>query len=416
MDDPFNLEDDGLMPFIHRISSEQIIYKSKKNQCKFIGKYVMGDLLGEGSYGKVKEVLDTETLCRKAVKILKRRKLRRIPNGEQNVEREIKLLQQLNHKNVIRLYEVMHNEEKQKMYLIFEYCVSGLQELIDSTPLKKFPIWQAHGYFCQLIDGLEYLHSQGIIHKDIKPSNLLLTTDGLLKISDLGVAEALDMFALDDLCQTSQGSPAFQPPEIANGLDSFPGFKVDVWSSGVTLFNISTGKYPFEGDNIFKLFEKIGEGVFEIPEEVDELLSDLLRGMLHKDPYLRFSLPQVQHHGWFIKRHPRTEPSVRIPPLRGDESRNMTVLKYLESHHGNNSDEDDCSDSHYFTEHDLTAQRLQQELQQHMQQQNSRSAPPSPGTVAVAVGVPSTETRRSRRRDRWRGTFRIRKLSACKQS
>ena len=59
--------------------------------------------------------------------------------------REIKLLQQLNHKNVIRLYEVMHNEEKQKMYLILEYCVSGLQELIDSTPLKKFPIWQAHG-------------------------------------------------------------------------------------------------------------------------------------------------------------------------------------------------------------------------------------------------------------------------------
>jgi serine/threonine-protein kinase 11 len=59
--------------------------------------------------------------------------------------REIKLLQMLNHKNVIRLYEVMHNEEKQKMYLIFEYCVSGLQELIDSTPLKKFPIWQAHG-------------------------------------------------------------------------------------------------------------------------------------------------------------------------------------------------------------------------------------------------------------------------------
>lgn len=87
MEDPFSLEDDGLMPFIHRISSEQIIYKSKKNQCKFIGKYVMGDLLGEGSYGKVKEVLDTETLSRKAVKILKKRKLRRIPNGEQNVER-----------------------------------------------------------------------------------------------------------------------------------------------------------------------------------------------------------------------------------------------------------------------------------------------------------------------------------------
>lgn len=61
---------------------------------------------------------------------------------------------------------------------------------------------------------------------------------------------------------------------------------------------------------------------------------------------------------WFIKRHPRNEPSVRIPPLRGDECRSMTVLKYLESHHGCNSDDDDCSDSHYFTEHDLHGKTL----------------------------------------------------------
>lgn len=71
----------------HRVDSDQIIYRSKKERCKLIGKYVMGDMLGEGSYGKVKELLDIETLCRRAVKILKKRKLRRIPNGEQNVDR-----------------------------------------------------------------------------------------------------------------------------------------------------------------------------------------------------------------------------------------------------------------------------------------------------------------------------------------
>ena len=71
----------------HRVRSKDIIYRSKKKRCKLLGKYMMGDELGEGSYGKVKELLDMETVCRRAVKILKKRKLRRIPNGEQNVER-----------------------------------------------------------------------------------------------------------------------------------------------------------------------------------------------------------------------------------------------------------------------------------------------------------------------------------------
>ncbi len=85
----------------------------------------------------------------------------------------------------------------------------------------KFPLWQAHGYFVQLIDGLQYLHHMGVIHKDLKPGNLLLTLDEVLKISDFGVAEQLDLYQGNDLCTSSQGTPKFQvsvPFFLQNGI------------------------------------------------------------------------------------------------------------------------------------------------------------------------------------------------------
>jgi serine/threonine-protein kinase 11 len=86
-----------------------------------------------------------------------------------------------------------------------EYCVCVLQEMLASAPQEKFPLYQAHKYFVQLIDGLEYLHGQGVIHNDIKPGNLLITLDDTLKISDFGVAEKLESFATDDKCTKGQG-------------------------------------------------------------------------------------------------------------------------------------------------------------------------------------------------------------------
>ncbi|XP_077302270.1 lkb1/serine/threonine kinase 11 isoform X1 [Arctopsyche grandis] len=325
--DPANL-------FFQRVNSEDVVYERDKRRCKMVGKYVMGDVLGEGSYGKVKEMLDSETLCRRAAKILKRRRLRRIPHGEESVAREVQLLKLLAHKNIIQLVDVIVNDVKQKMYLIMEYCVGVLQDMLDSTSTKKFPQDQAHVYFSQLVDGLEYLHSQGVVHKDIKPGNLLLTLDHTLKISDFGVAEALDMFSAGDICHTAQGSPAFQPPEIANGADEFSGCKVDIWSSGVTLYNLTTGLYPFEGDNIYKLFECIGRAEYTFPEGLGEPLETLLSGMLHRDPESRFSIPEIRREAWMQRKPPRHGDNwVPIPALHGDELHDMTVLPYLEEYH-----------------------------------------------------------------------------------
>uniref|UniRef100_K7EQN8 non-specific serine/threonine protein kinase n=1 Tax=Homo sapiens TaxID=9606 RepID=K7EQN8_HUMAN len=354
----------GMDTFIHRIDSTEVIYQPRRKRAKLIGKYLMGDLLGEGSYGKVKEVLDSETLCRRAVKILKKKKLRRIPNGEANVKK----------------------------------------------------------YFCQLIDGLEYLHSQGIVHKDIKPGNLLLTTGGTLKISDLGVAEALHPFAADDTCRTSQGSPAFQPPEIANGLDTFSGFKVDIWSAGVTLYNITTGLYPFEGDNIYKLFENIGKGSYAIPGDCGPPLSDLLKGMLEYEPAKRFSIRQIRQHSWFRKKHPPAEAPVPIPPSPDtkDRWRSMTVVPYLEDLHGADEDEDlfDIEDDIIYTQ-DFTVpgQVPEEEASHNGQRRGLPKAVCMNGTEAAQLSTKSRAEGRAPNpaRKACSASSKIRRLSACKQ-
>ena len=115
---------------------------------------------------------------------------------------------------------------------------------------------------------MEYLHSSGVIHKDIKPGNLLLSSDQTLKITDFGVAEEIDTYAKDDTCFIANGTPRFQPPEVASGLAEFKGSAVDVWAAGVTLFNCATGRYPFNGENIYKLYEQIEECNLVVPKEV----------------------------------------------------------------------------------------------------------------------------------------------------
>ncbi|XP_038819563.1 serine/threonine-protein kinase STK11-like [Salvelinus namaycush] len=412
----------GMDTFIHRIDSTEVIYQPRRKRAKLIGKYLMGDLLGEGSYGKVKEMLDSDTLCRRAVKILKKKKLRRIPNGEANVKKEIQLLRRLQHKNVIHLVDVLYNEEKQKMYMVMEYCVCGMQEMLDSVPEKRFPVFQAHGYFLQLLDGLEYLHSQGIVHKDIKPGNLLLTTDGALKISDLGVAEALHPFAEDDTCRTSQGSPAFQPPEIANGLDTFSGFKVDIWSAGITLYNITTSLYPFEGDNIYKLFENIGKGDYSVPEECGPALSDLLQGMLEYDPLKRFSIQHIRQHNWVRKKHPPTEPPVPIPASAEsrDVWRSMTVVPYLEDLHGYTEEDDDelydQEDTIIYTQ-DFTVpgQVPEEDLDEGEVDRSRAQAKPVCVNGTESKAKPECRSSSNPSRKGVSTASKIRKLSTCKQ-
>jgi len=323
---------------IHKLAEDEIQYHEPVKTPKILGDYLLGEMLGKGAFGKVKEATNVNTLRRMAVKIMHNKKLRRQQNGQANARKEITLLKRLKHPNIIELVDVLFNWHKQKMYLFMEYCAATVQEVLASSPDKKLPLHQAHDYFKQLLDGLEYAHSQSVVHRDIKPSNLLLTNDQVLKLSDFGVADILDRFEAADKCTSSLGTTVFQPPEIANAAAVFSGCKVDVWAAGVTLWNMTTGSYPFPFENAtwLTLLTLIGKGDYTIPDGVDPVLAELLVAILEKNPDERLSVQEIQQHRWLVSvPSDFSQPRVPIPAREHDDDidRGTTIVPTLYAMH-----------------------------------------------------------------------------------
>ncbi|KAG5851379.1 hypothetical protein ANANG_G00092660 [Anguilla anguilla] len=291
-------------------------------------------------------------------------------------------------------------------YMVMEYCVCGMQEMLDSVPEKRFPMFQAHG---------ESAADHGRCAENLR----------------FGCSRGAAPLRRGRHVQDEPGLPAFQPPEIANGLDTFSGFKVDIWSAGVTLYNITTSLYPFEGDNIYKLFENIGKGDYSVPEDCGPLLTDLLRGMLEYDPAKRFSIQHIRQHNWVRKKHPPSEPPVPIPPSPDtrDQWRSMTVMPYLEDLHGYNEEDDDElfdgeDDIIYTQDFTVPGQVPEEEAEQNGQSQSQGQGRGAPKPVCVngteAGLLQSKAERRSSSssnpsRKGVSTTSKIRKLSTCKQ-
>lgn len=154
----------------------------------------------------------------------------------------------------------------------------------------------------------------------------MITPDRILKISDFGVASELSQFSQSDMCTHSHGSPAFQSPQIATGKKSFSGFKLDIWAGGVTLYVLVTGQYPFQGSNVFNLYEQIAKAEYEIPGWVEKSLADLIRGMMSKDEETRFSIRQIKENDWFQTTQYNDKPQ---PNPLVDRWRSFSLLPYI---------------------------------------------------------------------------------------
>ncbi|XP_075520116.1 CBL-interacting serine/threonine-protein kinase 3-like isoform X2 [Primulina tabacum] len=261
-----------------------------------IGKYEVGKTIGRGSFAKVKLAKNSETGESVALKILNKDMVLEHKMAEQ-IKREIATMKLIKHPNVIRLYEVMAS--KTKIFIIMEFVTGG--ELFDTIVKHgRMQEDEARKYFQQLINAVDYCHSRGVFHRDLKLENLLLDTEGNLKVSDFGLSALSQQIRDDGLLHTTCGTPNYVAPEVLNDR-GYDGATADMWSCGVILFVLLAGYLPFNDCNLTELYSKISSAKFTRPSWFSSGAIKLIARILEPNPEKRITPSEILEDEWFKK-------------------------------------------------------------------------------------------------------------------
>ncbi|PPJ54753.1 hypothetical protein CBER1_04036 [Cercospora berteroae] len=305
-------------PPVQRSRQEHLKHSSSNRKEVKFGDYILGQTIGEGEFGKVKMGWKKDSTVQVAIKLIRKESLAGNNTRLPKIYREISILRELQHPNIVRLHEFVETERH--MGIILEYASGGeLFDYILNHRYLKDPA--ARRLFAQLVSGVGYLHKKGIVHRDLKLENLLLDRNKHIIITDFGFANTFDpndelgddvegriadkdyvkRYGYDkvipwqdgregghrrgDLMQTSCGSPCYAAPEL--------------------VYAMLAGYLPFdddpanpEGDNINLLYKYIVSTPLTFPEYVTPHARDLLRRILVPDPRRRADLFEVARHSW----------------------------------------------------------------------------------------------------------------------
>ena len=255
-------------------------------------------VLGEGSYSKVKAAKwkrpDTGEVVNVAIKIINKATA---PQEflEKFWPREKTIMECVNHKNVVKMFEIF--QEGQKIYMSLERAPRG--DLLDYVRLKgPLKEHEARGYFNDLCNGVKYLHHLGIVHRDLKCENLLLFERLTLKIADFGFARRISSGS--EMSSTFCGSAAYAAPELLKG-EPYDGPVADCWSMGVILFIMVCSRMPYSDCSIQELVEQQSKTVkFPHKKSLNPEFVDLVGKVLSFDIKKRFGLTQIMTHTWTV--------------------------------------------------------------------------------------------------------------------
>ncbi|XP_038123321.1 serine/threonine-protein kinase PLK4 isoform X1 [Cyprinodon tularosa] len=266
-------------------------------------------LLGKGSFACVYRAKSVKTGLEVAIKMIDKKAMHKA-GMVQRVINEVEIHCRLKHPSILELYNYF--EDSNYVYLVLEMCHNGEMSSYLKEKKRHFSEDEARHFMHQIVKGMLYLHTHGILHRDLTLSNLLLTSNMNIKIADFGLATQLKL--PNEKHFTMCGTPNYISPEVATR--SAHGLESDVWSLGCMFYAFLMGRPPFDTDTVKHTLSKVVLGEYDMPSHVSLEAQDLIHQLLQRDPSLRPSLSTVLDHPFMTQ-----SLLVRTKELRlGDDS------------------------------------------------------------------------------------------------
>ena len=258
-----------------------------------VNDYIILSEIGSGAHSIVRLAKHKTSNNLFAVKIMNRKLL----ESKVDIQKEVAIMKKMcTHQNILRLYEVIDDCSVNKVYLVTELAERGdLLNIIKAN--ANISPNDLKDIICQMMKGLLHIHENNCTHNDLKPSNVLLTRDNTVKISDFGISSLGRRVRIND----SAGTPAYSSPEVLCGEPN-DGRLADCYSLGATIFHLVCKKPPFVGvggqknKKLLDLYEQIKHAPLRVPSDVDSQLKTLISRLMHKDPMQRMPLVEALKH------------------------------------------------------------------------------------------------------------------------
>ncbi|XP_039047016.1 serine/threonine-protein kinase TIO-like [Hibiscus syriacus] len=255
-----------------------------------IEEYHVIELVGEGSFGKVYKGRRKYTGQTVAMKFIM--KHGKSEKDIHNLRQEIEILRKLKHENIIEMIDSF--ESQQEFCVVTEFAQGDLFQILEDD--KCLPEEQVQAIAKQLVRAMHYLHSNRIIHRDMKPQNILIGAGSIVKLCDFGFARAMSTNTV--VLKSIKGTPLYMAPELVR--EQPYNHTVDLWSLGVILYELFVGQPPFYTNSVYALIRHIIKDPVKYPDEMSASFKSFLKGLLNKVPQNRLTWPALLEHP-FVK-------------------------------------------------------------------------------------------------------------------